>query len=88
MAFVRFYCEVGGSSGASDNRFDDGFLQVDITGGGYDYVTQTQSGTPPPTLTSITPQSGSTAGGTSVSLSGSNFSSGATVSFTGLPPQA
>ncbi len=83
MAFVRFYCEVGGSSGASDDRFDDGFLQVDITGGGYDYVTQTQSGDPPPTLTSITPQSGSTAGGTSVSLSGSNFASGATVSFNG-----
>jgi len=83
MAFVRFYCEIVGSSGASDDRFDDAFLQVDITGGGYDYVSETQSSDPPPTLTSITPQSGTTAGGTSVSLSGSNFASGATVSFNG-----
>lgn len=83
MAFVRFYCEIGGSSGASEDRFDDAFLQVDISGGGYDYVTQTQGGGPAPTLTSISPQSGSTAGGTSVSLSGTNFVSGAKVSFDG-----
>jgi len=83
MAFVRFYCEIGGSSGASDDRFDDAFLQVDIPGGGYDYFTQAPSDPPAPTLTSITPQSGSTAGGTSVSLSGTNFLSGATVNFDG-----
>src|SRR5271170_6024819 len=40
-----------------------------------------QPSTPAPTLSSISPQSGSTAGGTSVSLSGSNFLAGATVSF-------
>jgi hypothetical protein len=83
MAFVRFYCEIGGSSGASDDRFDDAFLQVDIPGGGYDYFTQAPSDPPAPTLTSIAPQSGSTAGGTSVSLSGTNFLSGATVNFDG-----
>jgi len=41
-------------------------------------------GTPspqPPTLTSVSPNSGSTAGGTSVTISGTNFSSGATVRF-------
>jgi IPT/TIG domain len=41
-------------------------------------------GTPPPqppTLTSVSPNSGSTAGGTSVTITGTNFSSGATVRF-------
>jgi len=41
-------------------------------------------GTPPPqppTLTSISPNSGPTAGGTSVTITGTNFSSGATVRF-------
>src|SRR6185369_14888928 len=35
----------------------------------------------PPTLTSVSPNSGPTAGGTSVNIVGSNFSSGATVKF-------
>ena len=35
----------------------------------------------PPTLSSISPASGSTAGGTSVTLTGTNFATGATVSF-------
>ena len=34
-----------------------------------------------PTLTSVSPNSGSTAGGTSVNISGTNFSAGATVKF-------
>jgi hypothetical protein len=41
-------------------------------------------GTPqpqPPTLTSVSPNSGSTVGGTSVNIAGTNFSSGATVKF-------
>ena len=42
-----------------------------------------QASTPPkPTVTSITPTSGSTAGGTSVTITGTNFTSGATVMFT------
>ncbi len=41
-----------------------------------------QASTPPkPTVTSITPTSGSTAGGTSVTITGTNFTSGATVMF-------
>ena len=83
MSFIRFYCEVSSSTGPSVDRFDDSFLQVSIAGGGYDYVSQTQGDGPAPALTSITPQSGTTAGGTSVSLSGSNFVSGAKVSFDG-----
>jgi hypothetical protein len=38
---------------------------------------------PPPTLTSVTPNSGTTAGNTAVTLGGSNFVSGATVTFGG-----
>jgi len=43
-------------------------------------------GPPPlPTVTSVTPGSGSTLGGTSVTVNGSGFQSGATVSFGGTP---
>ncbi len=37
----------------------------------------------PPTVTSVSPNSGTTAGGTSVNISGTNFSSGATITFGG-----
>src|SRR5713226_9323838 len=37
----------------------------------------------PPTLTSVVPSSGSTAGGTNVTLTGTNFSTGFTVDFGG-----
>jgi hypothetical protein len=39
---------------------------------------------PPPTLTSISPSSGSTAGGTTVTLTGTNFAAGATVTIGGV----
>ena len=78
MAFIRFYCEIVGSSGPTVDRFDDAFLQRSMPGGGFTYVV---SSNPAPALTSINPQSGSTAGGTSVTISGSNFVSGASVSF-------
>jgi hypothetical protein len=39
---------------------------------------------PPPTITSISPTSGSTAGGTTVTLTGTNFASGATVTIGGV----
>lgn len=39
----------------------------------------------PPTLTSILPTSGSTLGGTPVTLTGTNFASGATVTIGGVP---
>ena len=37
----------------------------------------------PPTLTSVSPNSGSTAGGTAVTITGTNFAAGATVTFAG-----
>jgi uncharacterized repeat protein (TIGR01451 family) len=40
---------------------------------------------PPPTITSINPNSGPAAGGTSVTITGTNFKSGATVTFGGKP---
>jgi hypothetical protein len=49
-------------------------------GNGFTYTIST----PPPTITSITPNSGTTAGGTSVTISGSNFVSGASVGFGGV----
>jgi hypothetical protein len=39
---------------------------------------------PPPTISGISPSSGSTAGGTTVTLTGTNFASGATVSIGGV----
>ena len=41
------------------------------------------SGTPAPTVSSVSPNSGSTNGGTSVTITGTNFSAGATVTFGG-----
>jgi len=46
---------------------------------GFTYVTL-----PPPTISAISPSSGSTAGGTTVTLTGTNFASGATVSIGGV----
>jgi hypothetical protein len=46
-------------------------------------VTVSQPGSTVPTITSISPTSGPIAGGTSVTINGSNFVSGATVSFGG-----
>jgi len=40
-----------------------------------------------PTITSISPNSGPTTGGTSVTINGSGFQSGATVTFGGVPAQ-
>ncbi|MFY9558131.1 MAG: IPT/TIG domain-containing protein, partial [Blastocatellia bacterium] len=42
-------------------------------------------GSGPPTITSISPTSGSTAGGTSVTITGTNFVTGATVTLGGSP---
>ncbi|HEV2397944.1 MAG TPA: IPT/TIG domain-containing protein [Candidatus Sulfotelmatobacter sp.] len=44
---------------------------------GYSYIA-------PPTVTSVSPSSGSTAGGTAVTITGTNFATGATVTFGGV----
>ncbi len=41
------------------------------------------SGAPPPTVTSVSPNSGTINGGTAVTITGTNFASGATVTFGG-----
>jgi hypothetical protein len=51
-------------------------------GAGYTYTTYTP---PPPTVTSVIPSFGPMAGGTPVSVIGTNFLSGATVNFGGAP---
>lgn len=65
------------------------WVSVDVTGaardsvddiGGYEY---SGGGGSIPTLSSITPNNGTTAGGTACTLTGTNFVSGATVSFGG-----
>jgi IPT/TIG domain len=40
---------------------------------------------PPPSVTAVTPDSGSTLGGTRVTITGTNFSAGVTVTFGGVP---
>ena len=60
----------------SQANFDDAMLQRSIAGGGFTYT-----GGPAPTLSSIAPATGPTAGGTPVTLTGTNFLSGATVTF-------
>lgn len=47
-------------------------------------VTITVNSTTPPTITSITPKSGPVAGGTTVTIAGTNFQSGLTVTFGGV----
>src|SRR5439155_20141437 len=77
-SFVRFYCEIVSNTVSSDVRFDDAMLQRSVAGGGFTY-------TPPPTLSSITPNSGGVNGGTSVTLMGANFVAGTTVTVGGIP---
>ena len=42
-------------------------------------------GVTPPTITALSPNNGTTAGGTSVTINGANFQNGATVNFGGTP---
>ena len=51
--------------------------QSDTLAGGYTYVAPA----PPPTVSSVSPNSGPTAGGTAVTINGTDFVSGATVKF-------
>ncbi len=43
-----------------------------------------ETGSPNPTITSISPDNGTAAGGTAVTITGTNFAAGATVSFGGI----
>ncbi len=63
-----------GSAGAVAVVVTNPDSQTAALAGGFTYV-------PPPTLSSVSPSSGTTAGGTAVTLSGSGFASGAAVAF-------
>jgi hypothetical protein len=75
-AFIRFYCQITGNTVQSQANFDDATLQRSIAGGGFTYTSSAA-----PTFTSISPTSGPAGGGTSVTLTGTSFQSGATVTF-------
>jgi phospholipase C len=86
MAFVRLYCEIGSSTVTAVDRFDDAFLQISVPGGGFDYVVQ---GPPTdPVISSLSPTQGVSTGGDTVTISGSGFAPGATVTFGGIPATA
>ena len=64
-----------GSAGRSDGD-GDGERAERKPGNGFTYVA-------PPTVSSVSPNSGSTLGGTAVTITGTNFAAGATVTFGG-----
>lgn len=84
MSFVRLYCEVGSGTVPAVDRFDDAFLGRVIPGGGFNYVAPLA----PPVISSISPTQGSSSGGDTVTISGSNFASGAKVTFGGAAATA
>ena len=69
-----------GAAGARDVRVTLSGGQAATLAGAFTYTAPT---TPSPTLTSIAPVSGPTAGGTAVTLTGTNFAAGATVTVGG-----
>jgi hypothetical protein len=66
-----------GAAGAADVVVTTGGLSGTLAGG-YTYTVVQ------PTVTAVTPASGSTAGGTAVTITGSNFAAGATVAIGGV----
>ena len=84
MAYVRFYCEITGATGPAVDRFDDAFLQRNTPNGGFTYIAPQG----PPTITSLSATQGADSGGDTISISGSNFASGAKVTFGGTAASA
>lgn len=84
MAFVRFYCEIAAATVPAVDRFDDAFLQRTTPNGGYTYVAPQG----PPTISSLSATQGSDSGGDTITISGSNFASGAKVTFGGISASA
>jgi hypothetical protein len=72
-----------GAVGAADVTVSNADLQADTLTGGYTYLA-----IPPPTVASIAPVEGSMAGGTSITITGTGFSAGATVSIGGAAATA
>ncbi|MHC4601611.1 MAG: IPT/TIG domain-containing protein, partial [Planctomycetota bacterium] len=82
VAFVNattITCDTpAGTAGTADVTVTNPDTQADTLAGAFTYV-------PPPSLTSINPTSGPTAGGTNVTLTGTDFQNGATVTIGGNP---
>lgn len=70
-----------GNSGRNDSAYQ--FLTPQAGQAGR--VVLTFSINPPPAVSAVSPSAGSTAGGTSITITGANFLSGATVSVGGVP---
>ncbi len=84
MAFVRVYCEIVGSTGPAVDRFDDALFQRTVPGGGYTY----QAPAAPPVIGSLSTTQGGSNGGDTITISGSGFNTGATVTFGGTSAAA
>src|SRR6185369_3672367 len=68
------------SAGAVDVVVTNSDSQTAVLTGGFTY---TNPSNPPPTVSGVAPSTGPTTGGTSVTITGTNFVTGATVSFGG-----
>jgi hypothetical protein len=66
-----------GAAGSADVQVTNPDSQVAILPNGFTYV-------PPPSVTGVAPNSGTSSGGTSISISGNNFLPGATVQVGGV----
>jgi phospholipase C len=77
-SFVRLYSEIGGTSSATVGRFDDAALQTSSgSRSGFTFLS-------PPIVTSVSPNWGAPAGGTTRTVYGTGFRPGATVKFGSL----
>ncbi len=72
--WMRFYAEIYSNTVAAQADFDDAILQQQVAPALYTYL-------PPPAIASVSPNAGNTIGGTAATIAGSNFVSGATVTF-------
>jgi len=73
-AFIRFYSEILNPTANTTIRFDDAFLT-----GGFVYTGQNAA----PNISSISPSSGPSTASTSVTITGTGFNAGATVTIGG-----
>jgi hypothetical protein len=78
-AYARVYAEMNQNTIPAVVRFDDIYLSIGNLGA-FTYVPPN----PPPTVTSISPNIGSTAGGTGIAIGGSGFLANATLTLGGV----
>ncbi|WP_376691262.1 IPT/TIG domain-containing protein [Wenzhouxiangella sp. EGI_FJ10409] len=71
-------CTTPAGTGTADVVVTNPDTQSDTLAGGFEYVA-----VPPPSIASVTPNSGTEAGGTDITITGSGFQSGATVTIGG-----